>query len=210
MASRRMMMISIIDSDDFLDLPLSAQALYFHYIARADDDGILNNYKKITRMIGADDSDLTALIDSNYIIKIDNIIVISHWCLHNRIPKDRYKKTLFQKEFSLLCKDDNEMYTLCKQNDNKPVTQGSEVNSSKEKDSEGSSSIEDDQLTYFKGPVMLSENQISDLLERLGLESFVHYVDKLAYFIEEKGAYVKSHYATILKWYEEDSEVKKG
>ena len=38
MAERRMFAKTIIDSDAFLDMPLSAQALYFHLSMRADDD----------------------------------------------------------------------------------------------------------------------------------------------------------------------------
>lgn len=36
---------TIIDSDAFLDMPLSSQALYFHLAMRADDDGFINNPK---------------------------------------------------------------------------------------------------------------------------------------------------------------------
>lgn len=46
MAERRMFAKTIIDSDSFLDMPLSAQALYFHLSMRADDDGFINNPKK--------------------------------------------------------------------------------------------------------------------------------------------------------------------
>lgn len=66
---------------------------------------------------------------------------------------------------------------------------------------------DDDKLQNFKGKVMLSENQISDLLERLDLEAFDYYIDKLNTFLIEKNANVKNHYATILKWYNEDRAV---
>ena len=42
MAERRMFAKTIIDSDAFLDMPLSAQSLYFHLAMRADDDGFIN------------------------------------------------------------------------------------------------------------------------------------------------------------------------
>ena len=48
MAERRMFAKTIIDSDAFLNMPLSAQALYFHLSMRADDDGFINNAKKNT------------------------------------------------------------------------------------------------------------------------------------------------------------------
>ena len=55
MAERRMFAKTIIDSDAFLDMPLSSQSLYFHLSMRADDDGFINNPKKIQRMVGASD-----------------------------------------------------------------------------------------------------------------------------------------------------------
>ena len=57
-----------------------------------------------------------------------------------------------------------------------------------------------------KGVVALSEYQIDILLDKLGIELFDYYVDKLSAFIIKNGARVKNHYTTILKWWEEDSE----
>ena len=65
MAERRMFAKTIIDSDAFLDMPLSTQALYFHLSMRADDDGFINNPRKIQRMIGGADDDLKVLITKN-------------------------------------------------------------------------------------------------------------------------------------------------
>lgn len=64
----------------------------------------------------------------------------------------------------------------------------------------------DDRLEKIKGNVMLSENQIADLLDKLGLEAFDFYIEKLSNYIKEHGE-IKSHYATILRWYKEDSAV---
>lgn len=57
-----------------------------------------------------------------------------------------------------------------------------------------------------KGVVALTDSQIETLLDKMGLEMFDFYVDKLSSFIIQKGAKVKSHYATILKWWMEDSQ----
>lgn len=57
-----------------------------------------------------------------------------------------------------------------------------------------------------KGVVFLSDNQIESLLEKMGIDTFDYYVDKLSAFIIKNGARVKDHYATILKWWQEDSE----
>ena len=61
MAQKRMFSLKIVDSDAFLDMPLSTQALYFHLSMRADDDGFVNP-KKIMRMIGVAEDDLKILI----------------------------------------------------------------------------------------------------------------------------------------------------
>ena len=99
MAERRMFAKTIIDSDAFLDMPASSQMLYFHLAMRADDDGFVNNPKKIQRMIGAADDDLKLLLVKNFILAFDTgIIVIRHWKIHNYIQKDRYVPTIYQDE----------------------------------------------------------------------------------------------------------------
>lgn len=102
---------NIIDSDMFLDMPLSTQALYFHLSMRADDDGFVNNPKKIMRMIGAADDSLKLLITKQFIIPFESgIVVIRHWKIHNYIQKDRYKPTTYQAEKGLLEEDINGSY----------------------------------------------------------------------------------------------------
>ena len=89
MAERRMFAKTIIDSDSFLDMPLSTQALYFHLSMRADDDGFLNNSKKIQRMVGCSDDDLKLLIAKRFIIPFESgVVVIKHWRIHNYIRSD--------------------------------------------------------------------------------------------------------------------------
>lgn len=114
MAERRMFAKTIIDSDVFLDMPLSTQALYFHLSMRADDEGFINNPKKIQRMIGSSDDDLKVLIAKKFIIPFDSgIVVIRHWRVHNYIQKDRFKQTIYQTERSMLCLNGNNVYDEC-------------------------------------------------------------------------------------------------
>ena len=104
---------TIIDSDAFLDMPLSTQALYFHLSMRADDDGFINNAKKIQRMIGCADDDLKILLSKNFIIPFDSgICVIKHWRIHNLIQKDRYKPTVYGELKDKLSLKNNNVYTL--------------------------------------------------------------------------------------------------
>ena len=113
MAERRMFAKTIIDSDAFLDMPLSTQALYFHLSMRADDDGFINNPKKIQRMVGASDDDLKLLIVKNFIIPFESgIVVIKHWRIHNYIQKDRYKATVYKDEYEMLEVKENNAYTI--------------------------------------------------------------------------------------------------
>lgn len=113
MAERRMFAKTIIDSDAFLDMPLSTQALYFHLSMRADDDGFINNPKKIQRMVGCSDDDLKLLCAKNFIIPFQSgIVVIKHWRIHNYIRNDRYKPTTYADEKSQLAVKDNGAYTL--------------------------------------------------------------------------------------------------
>ncbi|MGM0166967.1 phage replication initiation protein [Enterococcus sp. AZ135] len=112
MAERRMFAKTIIDSDAFLDMPLSTQALYFHLSMRADDDGFINNPKKIQRMVGSSEDDLKLLNAKRFIIAFESgVIVIKHWKIHNYIQKDRYKPTLYQEERAMLSDKNNKSYT---------------------------------------------------------------------------------------------------
>lgn len=104
---------TIIDSDAFLDMPLSTQALYFHLSMRADDEGFINNPKKIQRMIGASDDDLKLLIAKNFIIPFESgVVVIKHWKIHNYIRGDRLHSTKYTEEKALLDTKENGSYTI--------------------------------------------------------------------------------------------------
>lgn len=112
MAEKRMFTQKICDSDAFLDMPLTTQALYFHLNMRADDDGFVNNPKKIQRMIGASEDDLKLLVLKRFILTFDNgVIVIKHWRMHNLLRKDRYHPTQYQEELALLDLKENGSYT---------------------------------------------------------------------------------------------------
>lgn len=113
MAERRMFAKTIIDSDAFLDMPLSTQALYFHLSMRADDEGFVNNPKKIARMIGADDDSLRILLSKQYLIPFESgVVVIKHWKIHNYIRGDRLTETSYKQEKSMLSIDENGAYSI--------------------------------------------------------------------------------------------------
>jgi len=111
-AEKRMFTKAIIDSDAFLEMPLSTQALYFHLNMRADDDGFINNPMRITSYVNASADDLKILLAKRFIIRFDSgVIVIKHWRMHNTLRSDRYHPTDYQDELSLLCVKENKSYT---------------------------------------------------------------------------------------------------
>lgn len=113
MANRRMFAKTIIDSDAFLEMPTSTQALYFHLSMRADDEGFVNNPKKIQRFVGASEDDLKLLILKSFLIPFESgIVVIKHWKVHNYIQKDRFHETTYLEEKAQLYIKDNDVYTL--------------------------------------------------------------------------------------------------
>lgn len=116
MAERRMFAKTIIDSDAFLDMPVTSQLLYFHLAMRADDDGFVNRPKSIMRMVGCKDDDANILIAKKFILPFESgVIVIKHWKIHNYIRNDRYVETKYKEEKSTLELDENGAYTSCQQ-----------------------------------------------------------------------------------------------
>lgn len=112
MAEKRMLTKKIVDSDAFLEMPLSAQALYFHLVMRADDDGFVNNPKKISKIISASEDDFKILMAKRFIIGFESgVIVIKHWRMHNAIKSDRYHPTDYQEELARLMIKPNKAYT---------------------------------------------------------------------------------------------------
>ena len=113
MAERRMFAKTIIDSDAFLDMPATTQTLYFHLSMRADDEGFVNNPKKIQRVVGSSDDDIKLLAAKRFIIPFESgVVVIKHWKIHNYIRKDRLQETVYQDEKMMLEEKDNGSYTL--------------------------------------------------------------------------------------------------
>ena len=112
MAERRMFAKTIILSDAFLDMPLSARCLYFTLGMLADDDGFVNNPKSIMRQVGASTDDLNLLMLKKFVFTFESgVVVIKHWRIHNLIRKDRYTETKYIKEKSTLLLDENNAYT---------------------------------------------------------------------------------------------------
>ena len=111
MAQRRMFSKKVTDTDTFLDMPLSTQALYFHLNMHADDDGFIDNTKTIQRMIGSSDDDRKLLVAKQFLLPFENgVVVIKDWRVHNYIRKDTYNQTMYPNELEQLQINDSGQY----------------------------------------------------------------------------------------------------
>lgn len=127
MAQRRMFSPDIVNSDAFLEMPPSTQALYFQLGMKADDDGFVNP-KMVMRMMGSSEDELKVLLAKKFILLFENgVIVIKHWKMNNLVRKDWYKPTVYFEEKSRLFLKSNSSYTLDetqgKRLVNEPLTQ---------------------------------------------------------------------------------------
>ena len=122
MARRRMFSMDVVDTDLFLEMPTSAQALYFHLGMRADDDGFVSSPKRIMRSVGCAEDDLRLLIAKNFVIPFDSgVCVITDWKLNNYLRSDRYTPTIYISEKSFISMLSSGKYILGVPNDNQTV-----------------------------------------------------------------------------------------
>lgn len=112
MASKRMINLKLIDTDLFLEMPVSARLLYYEYCMRADDDGFVDAPLKIIKMIGVSNDDYKILVTKQFIIPFETrVCVVKHWLLHNTIRADRYHPTIHIYERNML-EINNKTYDL--------------------------------------------------------------------------------------------------
>ena len=229
MAERRMFEKTIVTSDAFLDMPLSARCLYFTLGMFADDDGFVNNPKSIMRQVGACTDDLNLLLLKRFILSFDSgVIVIKHWRIHNYIRNDRYKETKYIEEKSTLMLDEKGAYKewdtvgipLVSKMDTQDRIEEDRIGKdisfihSAESESEESPSDPEYRRKYLggigKGVVFLSDEQMSDLLDKMSIEEFDYYVGVVA-DNELKGHHYKkkTHYQAILDMAIRDRKVGK-
>ncbi|MGF3112969.1 replisome organizer [Facklamia sp. P9177] len=212
MAERRMISKSVVQSDVFLEMPLSSQALYLHLNISADDDGFVGNPKTIIRMIGASEDDFKILIAKGFVIIFKSgVLVITHWKINNYIRKDRYKPTMYVEEKEQLQEIINGAYiksTGCHLVDQRLTSGRPSIGENRL----GKVSLDkgrgerEKTSTLFYGQfknVKLSEEEYKKLEEELKKNTQTM-IDKLSRYMESSGKDYKNHYVTILNWYEED------
>ena len=215
---------TIIDSDAFIDMPLSTQALYFHLSMRGDDDGFINNPKKIQRMVGAADDDLKMLIAKRFIIPFESgIVVIKHWKIHNYIRGDRKKDTMYPEEMALLEEKSNGSYSLKEDDffdvtDKCPSIDGQVTGKCQRrlgKDRIGKVSVVEDNIEppappkptkhkhgFYKN-VLFTDEEFQKLKEEFP-HDYSERIYRLSEYIASTGKKYKNHLATIRSWARKD------
>ena len=215
MAERRMFAKTIVLSDAFLDMPLSARCLYFTLGMLADDDGFVNSPKSIMRQAGASMDDLKILLAKKFVLDFDSgVIVIKHWRINNYLRSDRYTETKYIEEKQCLEVDKNGTYHIGIPNDGIPVGIPSIGKDSVVKDS----LVEDNippatppkptkhKYGEFKN-VLLADQEVDKLKEKFPTD-WVERIENLSEGIARKGYKYQSHYLAILNWAKKDKPKK--
>lgn len=220
MAERRMFAKTIIDSDAFLDMPISARLLYYDLSMRADDDGFVNSPKKIMRFVGASIDDLNILTMRKFIIPFDNgVVVIKHWKIHNYIRRDRYVETTYSDEKALLEVDENHAYRLIGDEKNVSVNQRStngqplvdagkdsigKVRLDKDRDSMPQAVTARHKYGEYQN-VLLSDAELEKLKKEYPFD-WGDRIERLSSYIASTGKAYKNHLATIRNWARRDAK----
>ena len=213
MAERRMFAKTIVLSDAFLDMPLSARCLYFTLGMFADDDGFVNSPKGIMRQCGASEDDMKVLISKKFVLLFESgVIVIKHWRINNYLRGDRYKATKYLDEKSELNVDENGAYTFGIPSMGLP---------SIDKDSIGKESIDKDNMSdeptetakkvkhkygEYKN-VLLTDEELEKLKEEY--PDYLERIERLSSYVASTGKKYKSHYATIRNWARNEKKADK-
>jgi len=209
MAQRRMFSLSIVDTDRFLEMPSSAQALYFHLGMRADDEGFVSSPKKVTTLAGCATDDFKLLIAKGYVIPFESgVCIITDWKQNNYIQKDRFKSSVYISEKSLLSTDENGSYVACIQDGYISDTQvrlgkyrlvkerGGEANPPTAKKHKILKSLSFGEFQL----VRLMQEQFDTLTEKHGKDSTEKAIRRLDQHMKSTGQKYKCHYATLLQW----------
>ena len=214
MAQRRMFSRKITETDHFLGMPLSSQALYFHLNMGADDEGFIDKAKTIQRTIGANDDDMKLLIAKGFLIPFESgVVVIRHWRIHNYIQADRFQATIHQNEKEQLEFDKSKIASIkpldqCIQNVYKMDTQVRLGEDSLDKDRldkvNNLYSSEDEKKSLSQiiksSSVKINDRQIQQIQEYIGLDNMtVEMIEYAIQLTEDAGAESFNYLNKILK-----------
>lgn len=200
MANKRMFSKQIVQTDAFMEMPISSQLLYFHLAMEADDEGFVSSPRRIMKMVGSSPDDYKVLVSKRFIIPFESgVCVIKHWLIHNTIRMDRFNPTTYKTEKELLITKENKAYTELATtgkpsgNQRLPQVKLSKVKLIKVK------------LSEYEN-VLLTKEELEKLKNKIGEKETLELIEELGGYLESTGKRYKSHYATIQNW----SKRKKG
>lgn len=214
MGKRRMFSKNVIGTDKFFDMSSKTQLIYFYLNLEADDDGFIGNIKKQMRMLGGTAKQLDELVQNGYIIIFDSgVAVISHWHVHNSIRKDRYTQTAFCDELDKLELNDKNVYQPATkrqpngdETDDLSATQDrlSKVKLSKANKRESEKRKETAPTPRGEmNNVVLTDEEYGKLKSKyLDIDPLI---DRFSVYMASTGKKYPSHYATLIRWAEEDA-----
>ena len=210
MADKRMFSKKIIDSDAFLDMPLSTQALYFHLSMRADDEGFVDKPKSIMRTVRANDDDFKILMAKRFVIPFESgICVIKHWGINNYIQNDRFTPTVYQEERSMLEIKENKAYTECIHNGYKVDTQVSigkvsidKIRLEENKEYGGKPATSHKQNSFIKPTI----EEIKAYNNEIDAEAFWNFYESKGWLIGKNK--MVSWHSAVANWLKRDDERK--
>lgn len=221
--SKRMFSCDVVDTDKFLDMPVSARCLYYDLGMRADDDGFISP-KKVLRLTGASDDDLRILIARDFVIPFESgVIVIKDWKLNNYLRKDRYFPTKYTEEKSKLSLLENGSYAIGEVMDTIGLPYGIPLGTPpgaprrEEKRKEKKSIKPEKKKDTLNGvEILLQEDTVLELSKALGIDQTVVQgeVEKMVDWLRAKGKRYKDYKAFARNWLRrsvaksQDSDVK--
>ena len=192
MAQKRMFNLNVVDTDRFLEMPITSRLLYYELGMRADDDGFVDNWRKILMFTGLKEDDLKILIAKSFIIPFESgVIVIRHWRMNNYLQNDRTKPTIYQEELRQLGLDKNNVYNLDTQ-----CIHSIDKNSIEKISIDKKENIKEKKSYGEFNNVLLTDEEYA----KLEKSNLLMYIETLSSYIASKGKKYRSHYATILNW----------
>ena len=212
-----MFSLQVVDTDKFMDMSTSAQALYFHLGMHGDDDGFVSSPRKITRAAGCNDDDMRLLAAKGFIIPFDSgVVVVTDWKINNTLQNDRYKETIYQKEKAMLQSDRNGKYLFASNMVPECIHNGSGLepqrNLTKPNKTKGIEADKPPRPTRHKygeyKNVLLSDEELAKLQNEI--PCWQEMIERLSGYIESSGKKYKNHLATMRNWYRDDQSKVKG
>ena len=229
MAEKRCFSMSIVDSDAFMEMPLSTQCFYFHLGMRADDYGFVNNPRRIAKLVGASDDDFKLLVSKRFLLLFDNgVVVIKHWLMHNTVKNDRIKLPQYPDIAAKVFIKQNRSYTDIPREDSTTLLQAiengwkplgtqlettwnpkrNEMKIEEENKEEGffSETVEKlkTSLSYQLSFLKISDVQLSELEKQMPFEQMERYTTKLSEWKQAHPSVPTRDYDIITHWAEED------